>query len=111
MRIDRFGVRPPRRQRRVSRKRLGDGSLSEIVKARIRTFARLKGKTNGEADAFVQRFSGHFNARRVCNVRADADVPLSRLATHRRHKSLETLQGYVRSSEQWRKSPLRGLGF
>jgi hypothetical protein len=41
---------------------------------------------------------------------ANADVPFSRFATHTRPKFHEILRGYVRSSEQWRKSPLKNPG-
>lgn len=99
------------RRQRIAEQRLGDGSVSAIVKSRVKAYALLKGKSKAEADELVQRFSGHSMRAGFATTAADADVPLSRLAKHTRHKSLETLQGYVRTAEQWRKSALKGLGF
>lgn len=99
------------RRQRIAEQRLGDGSVSTIVKSRVKAYALLKGKSKVEANELVQRFSGHSMRAGFATTAADADVPLSRLALHTRHKSLETLQGYVRSAEQWRKSALKGLGF
>lgn len=99
------------RRGRISEQRLGDGSVSAIVKSRVKAYALLKGKTKSEAADLVKQFSGHSMRAGFATTAADNDVPLTRLAKHTRHKSLETLQGYVRSSEQWRKSALKGLGF
>lgn len=96
---------------RVASKRLTAGSVSQIVKSRLQALLRLRGKGKVEAEELARAFSGHSMRAGLATTCADADVPLSRLALHTRHKSLETLQGYVRSSEQWRKSPLKGLGF
>jgi integrase len=98
-------------RKRIAAERLHKASVSRIVKARLRRFVLARGATKEAADEIVRRFSGHSMRAGFATSAADADVPLSRLASHTRHKSLETLQGYVRSSEQWRKSPLKGLGF
>ena len=47
------------RKRRISERRLGNGSVSTIIKARVRAYARLRGKTKVEADELVKAFSGH----------------------------------------------------
>jgi hypothetical protein len=98
-------------RKRIADERLHKASVSRIVKSRLRGFVLARGATEDAADEIVRRFSGHSMRAGFATSAADADVPLSRLAGHTRHKSLETLQGYVRSSEQWRKSPLKGLGF
>jgi integrase len=95
----------------ISPDRLSDNGVSRIVKARVSAYALAKGKSKAEAADLIKEFSGHSMRAGFATTAADNDVPLSRLATHTRHKSLETLQGYVRSSEAWRKSPLKGLGF
>lgn len=99
------------RRQRIARQRLGDGSVSTIIKSRVKAYAILNGKSKAEAEQIVRRFSGHSMRAGFATTARDHDVDLARLAKHTRHKSRETLLGYIRSSEQWRKSALKGLGF
>jgi hypothetical protein len=79
--------------------------------SRISAICRLRGKSKAEAAEIAKVFSGHSLRAGLATTCAEADVPLSRLARHTRHKSLETLNGYIRSSEAWRRSPLKDVGF
>src|SRR5262249_20725904 len=97
--------------KRISDQRLGDHSVNDAIKARVRAYAKSKGRSKKEAKELEGRFSGHSLRSGFATSAADIDVPLHRLAQHTRHKSLETLQGYIRTSEKWKRSPLKGLGF
>lgn len=99
------------RRQRIARQRLGDGSVSTIIKSRVKAYAILNGKSKAEAEQIVRRFSGHSMRAGFATTAADHEVDLARLAKHTRHKSLEVLLGYVRNAEQWKRSPLRGVGF
>ena len=47
----------------------------------------------------------------VVSSAVDKEKALVDLAPHTRHKSLSTLQGYVRNRDKWKRSPLFGVGF
>ena len=93
----------------IAAERLTAHSVSRIVKRIARDLQKRRGKTKEEAAALVARFSGHSLRAGFCSSAADADVPLQKIALHSRHKSLETCVGYIRQSEAWRKSALKGL--
>jgi integrase len=105
------GFKAVNSRQQIAPERLRPESVNLVVKARVARYAKAKGKSKKEAAELARQFSGHSMRAGFATSAADNDVGLSQLATHTRHKSLETLQGYVRSSEQWRKSPLKGLGF
>jgi hypothetical protein len=42
---------------------------------------------------------------------ASANVPVHRIQGHTRRKSVDVLNGYIRESDRWQKSALKGLGF
>ena len=94
---------------KISATRLTAHSVSRIVKRIARDLQKRRGKTKEEAAELVARFSGHSLRAGFCSSAADADVPLQKIALHSRHKSLETCVGYIRQSEAWRKSALKGL--
>jgi len=96
---------------RLLDERLGGKSVANTVQKRVYQLAIHAGKSKTEAEAFVKRFTGHALRSGFITSATDNDAQLPHLAPHTRHKSLETLQGYVRSSEQWAKSPLKGIGF
>ena len=103
--------RPVDRFQRVSPDRLYDGAVSVIVKKRVRDYALAEGKTTEEAAAMMQAFSGHSMRSGFVSSAVDKEKALVDLAPHTRHKSLSTLQGYVRNRDQWKRSPLFGVGF
>jgi site-specific recombinase XerD len=94
---------------RISATRLTAQSVSHIVKRVARDLQHRRGKSKEEAAQLVATFSGHSLRAGFCSSAADADVPLQKIALHSRHKSLETCVGYIRQSEAWRKSALKGL--
>lgn len=96
---------------RILDERLGGKSVSATLQKRVRALAIHSGKSKAEADAMVKRFTAHALRAGFITTATDNDVQLPHLAPHTRHKTLETLQGYVRSSEQWRKSPVKSIGF
>ena len=87
--------RPIDKAGRIATSRLRKASVSTIVKSRLKALLRLRGKGKAEAIELASAFSGHSMRAGLVTTCTDADVPLSRLAQHTRHKSLETLQGYV----------------
>ncbi len=97
--------------KRISEQRLGDHSVNDATKSRVRAYAKSKGRSKKEAKELEGRFSGHSLRSGFATSAADIDVPLHRLAEHTRQRSLETLQGYIRTSQKWKRSPLKGLGF
>lgn len=94
---------------RIAAERLTAHSISRIVKRVARDLQHRRGASKEEAAALIARFSGHSLRAGFCSSAADADVPLQKIALHSRHKSLETCVGYIRQSEAWRKSALKGL--
>jgi integrase len=96
-------------RKQIAAERLTAHSVSRIVKRVARDLQHRRGKSREEAAELVRRFSGHSLRAGFCSSAADADVPLQKIALHSRHKSLETCVGYIRQSEAWRKSALKGL--
>lgn len=103
--------RPVDRFQRVSPARLYDGAVSEIVKKRVHNYAMAGGKTAEEAAAMTRDFSGHSMRAGFVTSAVDKEKATVDIAPHTRHKSLSTLQGYVRNRDQWKRSPLFGVGF
>ena len=91
--------------------RLTDRSVSRIVKARVRKLARLRGKSETEADELVALFSGHSMRAGYATSAAARDMPGYRIQQHTRHKSAEMVAGYIREADKWTKSGLKGVGF
>jgi integrase len=94
---------------RISPDRLGDGSVSLIMKRRVYAYALEKGKSKAEAEQLASLFSGH--SMRAGFATTAADLPLAQLAKHTRHRSLEVLIGYIREAEAWNRSALKTVGF
>jgi hypothetical protein len=94
---------------RISPERLGDGSVSLIIKRRVYAYALEKGKSKAEAEQLASLFSGH--SMRAGFATTAADLPLAQLAKHTRHRSLEVLIGYIRDAEAWNRSALKTVGF
>src|SRR5262249_26241806 len=93
----------------VAAKRLTAHSVSRIVKRAMRDLARKRGKTIDEAKDLVRRFSGHSLRAGYATSAAAADVPALRIQQHTRHKSADMVARYVRESDKWSKSGLRGV--
>jgi hypothetical protein len=81
------------------------------VKARIRKLTIAKGKTEDEAEAIPEVFSGHSMRAGYATTAGAHDEPAYCIQQRMRQKSADTTTGYIRAGEQWRKSGLKGFGF
>jgi integrase len=93
----------------IAAERLTAHSVSRIVKRAMRDLARKRGKTIEEAKEIVRRFSGHSLRAGYATSAAAADVPALRIQQHTRHKSADMVARYVRESDKWSKSGLKGI--
>ena len=96
---------------RIAAERLIDRSVSRIIKARVQAYAEAAGKSKAEANALAERFSGHSLRAGYATAAGAADVPSYRIQQHTRHKTAEMVARYVRESDKWIKSGLKGVGF
>jgi integrase len=103
--------RPVDKGQRISADRLTDRSVARIIKARIWARAVAAGKSEAEADALVESFSGHSLRAGYATAAASADVPAYRIQQHTRHKTAEMVTRYIREADKWTKSGLKGVGF
>ena len=103
--------RPVDQRQIIGATRLTGHSVSCIVKERVRLLARLRGKSMEEAAELVVRFSGHSMRAGYATSAAAADVPGYRIKQHTRHKSDAMVSRYIRESDKWTKSGLKGVGF
>lgn len=85
--------------------RLNDGSVSRIVKTRLRVLA----KSEAEARKLVAAYSSH--SMRAATIAAERDEPIYHIQQRKRHKIMDTTGGYIRAGQQWSKSGLKGFGF
>jgi integrase len=93
----------------IAAERLTAHSVSRIVKKAMRDLARRRGKSMAEAKDMVRRFSGHSLRAGYATSAAAADVPALRIQQHTRHKSADLVARYVRESDKWGKSGLKGI--
>jgi integrase len=103
--------RPVDQRQIIGEVRLTDRSVARILKSRVHALLRLRGKTKGEADELVARFSGHSIRAGYVTSGAAMDIPSYRLQQHARHKSSAMVAVYEREAEKWTKSGLKGIGF
>jgi integrase len=75
----------------------------------MRDLIKARGKSKGEAKDMVRRFSGHSLRAGYATSAAAADVPALRIQQHTRHKSADMVSKYVRESDKWSKSGLKGV--
>ena len=94
---------------KIATERLTAHSVSRIVKRAMRDLARRRGKSAAEAKDLVRRFSGHSLRAGYATSAAAADVPALRIQQHTRHKSADMVARYVRESDKWSKSGLKGI--
>jgi len=103
--------RPIDQHGHIGAERLDSRSVSRIVKSRMRKLEHRRGKTRKDAKAAVGEYSGHSLRAGFATSAASANVPVHRIQGHTRHKSVDVLNGYIRESDRWQKSALKGLGF
>ena len=98
-------------RKRLTAEPLTDRSVSRIIKARVRFHAITRGKSKAEADELASMCSGHSLRAGYATAAAQADLPTHRIMQHTRHKSAEMVCRYIRESDKWTKSGLKGVGF
>jgi integrase len=103
--------RPVDKRQCIGAGRLTDRSVSRIIKARVRAYAIVAGRTEEEADVIAERMSGHSMRSGYATAAAAANVPSYRIQQHTRHKSAEMVSRYVREADKWTKNGLKGMGF
>jgi integrase len=62
-----------------------------------------------EAAEAARRFSGHSWRAGYATSAADADIPSYRIQRHCRHASADMTARYIRISQAWSKSGLKGI--
>ena len=92
-------------------KRLTGHSVSAVVRTRVRQLEHRQGKTRKDAKAAAALFSGHSLRAGYATSAAGKELPSYRIQAHTRHKSADMVQGYIRQSDRWGKSGLKGVGF
>ena len=75
----------------------------------MRRLEHKRGKTRKDANAAAGDYSGHSLRAGFATSAASANVPVHRIQRHTRHKSIDVLNGYIRESDRWNKSALKGL--
>jgi integrase len=103
--------RPVDQRQIIGDERLTDRSVARIVKSRVHKLARLRGRSETEADEFVALVSGHSLRAGYAISAAAHDMPGCRIQQHTRHKSAQVVAGYIREADKWTKSGLKGVGF
>jgi integrase len=95
----------------IGEDRLTDRSVARIVKGRVYKLARLRGRSETEADELVALVSGHSLRAGYATSAAARDMPGYRIQQHTRHKSAQMVAEYIREADKWTKSGLKGVGF
>ena len=103
--------RPIDQRQIIAEERLTDRSVARIVKGRVRKLARLRGRSETEAEELVALVSGHSLRAGYATSAAARDMPGYRIQQHTRHKSAQMVAGYIREADKWTKSGLKGVGF
>jgi hypothetical protein len=75
----------------------------------MRRLGVKRGKSLAEAAEAARKFSGHSWRSGYATSAADADIPSLRIQKHCRHASADQTAKYVRSSQAWTKSGLKGI--
>ena len=81
------------------------------MRTRVRQLEHRRGKTRKDAKAAAALFSGHWLRAGYSTSAAGKELPSYRIQAHTRHKSADMVQGYIRESDRWGKSGLKGVGF
>ena len=85
-----------------------DRSVARIVKERYGEAARARGLSEAEAQALVERLSGHGLRAGYATSAAAADVAIDRIQRHTRHRSTQMVLATSRTADRWSKSGLKG---
>lgn len=103
--------RPIDKGQHIGSSRLTDHSVARIIKSRVRARALAMGKSEVEATALGEAFSGHSLRAGYCTNAAMAGTPEWKIRRRSRHKTPALVARYVRAAEEWTDSGLKDVGF
>lgn len=103
--------RPVDQHGHIAGSRLTDHSVSRIIKARVAKYARKRGNGKQAAKDLAAGFSGHSLRAGFTTTAARNKVPSYDIRNHTRHKSVQTVEGYIREADKLTDSVLKGIGF
>lgn len=82
-----------------------------IIKVRVLRYARKKGNTKAAAKAIAAGFSGHSLRAGFVTTAARSKIPSYDIRQHSRHKSVQTVEGYIREADKLPDSVLKVIVF
>ena len=103
--------RPVDQHQHIGSTRLTDRSVSNIIKARVLRYARKNGNTKTSAKAMAAGFSGHSLRAGFVTTAARSKVPGYHIRQHTRHKSVQTVERYIREADKLTDLVLKSIGF
>ena len=103
--------RPVDQHQHIGEMRLTDRSVSNIIKVRVLRYARKNGNTKAAAKAMAAGFSGHSLRAGFVTTAARSKIPGYHIRQHSRHKSVQTVEGYIREADKLTDSVLKTIGF
>lgn len=103
--------RPIDQHQHIGSTRLTDRSVSNIIKVRVLRYVRKNGNTKAAAKAIASGFSGHSLRAGFVTTAARNRIPGHHIRQHTRHKSVQTVEGYIREADKLTDSVLRTIGF
>ena len=74
-------------------------------------YARKNGNTKAAAKAMAAGFSGHSLRAGFVTTAAWSKVPGYHIRQHSRHRSVQTVEGYIREADKLTDSVLKTIGF
>lgn len=96
---------------RIGLGRLTDHSVSRIIKVRVRDYARKRGNGKAASKALAAAFSGHSLRAGFATTAARNKIPPYDIRNHTRHKSVQSVEGYIREADKLTNSVLKTIGF
>lgn len=103
--------RPVNQHGHIGASRLTDHSVSRIIKSRVAKYARKRGNGKQAAKDMAAAFSGHSLRAGFTTTAARNKIPSYDIRNHTRHKSVQTVEGYIREADKLTDSVLKGIGF
>lgn len=103
--------RPVDQHQHIGGSRLTDRSVSNIIKVRVLRYARKNGNTKAAAKARAAGFSGHSLRAGFVTTAARNRIPGHHIRQHSRHRSVQTVEGYIREADKLTDSVLKTIGF
>ncbi|MGH8429273.1 MAG: hypothetical protein ACREUF_02615, partial [Solimonas sp.] len=97
--------------RRIGERRLNPEGVCAILRRRVLRCALAAGMAEADANGLAREVSGHSARSGLITEQHEAGVPLETIKRISRHRSLDTLLGYVRPAEAERDDGLAKVGF